>query len=68
MGLARRWETRLQQWEETLPGHSWRRAREVDLPTQTLALAAQFVLCAAPLLVAISAVVRLWGSGSLLGL
>ena len=65
MGLARRWETRLQQWEETLPGHSWRRAREVDLPTQTLALAAQLVLCAAPLLVAISAVVRRAGGKGL---
>ena len=65
MGVARRWETRLQQWEESLPGHSWRRAREVDLPTQTLALAAQLVLCAAPLLVAISAVVRRAGGKGL---
>lgn len=41
-----------------LPGHSWRKANEAGLVIRTLALSAQQVLCAAPLLVAMSAVVR----------
>ncbi len=57
----------LERWSASLPGHSWRRAREIDLPTQTLALAAQLVLCAAPLLVATSAVVRRAGGKGLGG-
>src|ERR1700712_3367220 len=65
MKPTQRWEERLRRWEDTLPGHSWRRAREIDLPTQTLALAAQLVLCAAPLLVATSAVVRRAGGKGL---
>src|SRR3979409_626315 len=47
-----------ERWFDSLPGHGWRRAHELDLVTQTLALAAQQVLCTAPLLVATSAIVR----------
>jgi membrane protein len=47
-----------ERWTDSLPGHGWRRAHELDLVTQTLALAAQQVLCTAPLLVATSAIVR----------
>jgi membrane protein len=46
-GLGRSW-----------PGKCWRRGQDLQVPTQMLALAAQMVLCAAPLLVATSAVVR----------
>src|ERR1700712_2785713 len=67
MKPTQRWQLRLERWESTLPGHSWRRAREIDLPTQTLALAAQLVLCAAPLLVATSPVVRRAGGKGLGG-
>jgi len=42
----------------SVAAHGWRRARELDLFTQTLALGAQQVLCTAPLLVAVSAVVQ----------
>jgi membrane protein len=48
----------LERWSDTLPGRGWRRAYEIDLVTQTLALAAQQVLCTAPLLVATSAIVQ----------
>jgi membrane protein len=48
----------VQRWHDSLPGHGWRRANELDLVTQTLALGAQQVLCTAPLLVAMSAIVR----------
>jgi membrane protein len=48
----------LARWENSLPGHGWRRANELGLVTQTLALGAQQVLCTAPLLVAASAVIR----------
>ncbi len=41
-----------------LPGHSWRKVHESGLVILTLALSAQQVLCAAPMLVAMSAVVR----------
>lgn len=65
MGVPQSWiPDGLERLSASLPGHSWRRAREIDLPTQTLALAAQLVLCAAPLLVATSAVVlRAGGKG-----
>ncbi len=46
------------RWTNGLPGHSWRKAHEAGLVILTLALSAQQVLCAAPLLVAMSAVVR----------
>lgn len=46
------------RWTDGLPGHSWRKAHETGLVILTLALSAQQVLCAAPLLVAMSAVVR----------
>ncbi len=48
----------LKRRADSLPGHGWRRAHELDLATQTLALGAQQVLCTAPLLVAASAVVQ----------
>lgn len=48
----------------TLPGHSWRRAQELNLVNQSLALAAQQMLCTAPLLVAFSAIsLRTTGRG-----
>lgn len=46
------------RWTDGLPGHSWRKAHEAGLIILTLALSAQQVLCAAPMLVAMSAVVR----------
>jgi len=46
------------RWTDGLPGHSWRKVHEAGLVILTLALSAQQVLCAAPLLVAMSAVVR----------
>ena len=48
----------VQRWQRSLPGHSWRRADDLNLATHALALAAQQVLCTAPLLVAASAVLR----------
>jgi membrane protein len=54
----RRFAVGLERWNDSLPGHGWRRAHELDLVTQTLALGAQQVLCTAPLLVATSAIVR----------
>lgn len=57
-----RWADRIRdgaaRWTDGLPGHSWRKAHESGLVILTLALSAQQVLCAAPLLVAMSAVVR----------
>jgi len=49
---------RVSRWTDGLPGHTWRTAHEAGLVILTLALSAQQVLCAAPLLVAMSAVVR----------
>jgi membrane protein len=45
-------------WSRSLGGASWRRMRELDLDTHALALGAQQVLCTAPLVVAMSAVVQ----------
>ena len=45
-------------WQRSLGGASWRRMREIDLDTHALALCAQQVLCTAPLVVAMSAVVQ----------
>src|SRR3954470_4140110 len=42
----------------SLGGRGYRRVRELDLDTHTLALCAQQVLCTAPLIVAISAVLQ----------
>jgi membrane protein len=61
-----RWTHRLVAWWETcFAGHSWRRARDVDVLTHIFALVAQLVLCAAPLLIAASAVVRRSGGKGL---
>ncbi len=62
--VATRWPTvgRFVAWaERTVPGRYSRRARELNLPMLTLALAAQQMLCTAPLLVAVTAVGRRYG-------
>jgi membrane protein len=52
-------------WARSLGGHGYRRVRELDLDTHALALCAQQVLCTAPLIVAMSAVLqRLTGRGA----
>lgn len=45
-------------WRNSLGGHGYRRIREIDLDTHALALCAQQVLCTAPLVVAVSAVLQ----------
>jgi membrane protein len=45
-------------WARSLYGHGYRRVRELDLDTHALALCAQQVLCTAPLVVAMSAVLQ----------
>ena len=45
-------------WAQSLYANGWRRVRELDLDTHALALCAQQVLCTAPLIVAISAVLQ----------
>lgn len=45
-------------WAQSLYGSGWARVRELDLDTHALALCAQQVLCTAPLIVAISAVLQ----------
>ena len=45
-------------WSQSLGGAGLRRVRELDLDTRALALGAQQLLCTAPLIVAISAVVQ----------
>ncbi len=45
-------------WAQSLYGNGFRRIRELDLDTHALALCAQQVLCTAPLLVAMSAVLQ----------
>ncbi len=53
-----------QWWSRSLPGHGVRRVREINLATHVLALSAQQVLCTAPLVVALSAVLqRVTGRG-----
>ncbi len=53
-----------QWWSRSLPGHGVRRVRELNLATHVLALSAQQVLCTAPLVVALSAVLqRVTGRG-----
>ena len=66
MGYASRgWRSADSALESDLASRCWRRGRELQVPTQILALAAQMVLCAAPLLVATSAVVRRAGGHGL---
>ncbi|MCW2596916.1 MAG: rane protein [Pseudonocardiales bacterium] len=45
-------------WAQSLGGSGWRRIRELDLDTHALAFCAQQVLCTAPLIVAMSAVMQ----------
>ncbi len=52
MAAGRAW------WARSLYGSGWRRVRELDLDTHALALCAQQVLCTAPLIVAMSAVLQ----------
>ena len=60
----RRLEAGRAWWANSLYGIGYRRIRELDLDTHALALCAQQVLCTAPLIVAISAVLqRTTGSG-----
>ncbi|MDQ6874205.1 MAG: YihY/virulence factor BrkB family protein [Actinomycetota bacterium] len=59
---ARRWA------QDTLPGQAWQRGNEINLGTQSLVLAAQQMLCTAPLLVALSALSRRAGGHELGGL
>lgn len=49
---GRRW------WAQSIGGRGLRRIREIDLDTHALALCAQQVLCTAPLIVAMSAVLQ----------
>jgi membrane protein len=49
---ARRW------WLRSIGGSGWRRMRDIDLDTHALALCAQQVLCTAPLIVAMAAVLQ----------
>lgn len=52
-------------WARSMPGHGYRRVREIDLDTHALALCAQQVLCTAPLVVAMGAVLeRTTGRGA----
>ena len=62
--LAARVEILATRWEQSLPGHAWARGLRLDVATHTLALAAQQVLCTAPLLVATSALLRRFRMGS----
>lgn len=50
-------------WRESYLGACWRRADTLDLPTAVLALGAQEVLCTAPMLVAMSAVMSRYHLG-----
>ena len=60
----RRVQASREWWARSLYGSGWRRIRELDLDTHALALCAQQVLCTAPLIVAISAVLqRVQGHG-----
>jgi membrane protein len=69
LSASRRWASELlERQQHTVAGHSWRRAQELNLVTQTLALAAQQMLCTAPLLVALSALGRRFGARSVGGL
>lgn len=45
-------------WGRSIGGLSWKRIRQLDLDTHALALCAQQVLCTAPLIVAMSAVLQ----------
>jgi membrane protein len=45
-------------WQRSIGGSGWRRMREIDLDTHALALCAQQVLCTAPLIVAMAAVLQ----------
>lgn len=62
--LAARVEVWATRWQRSLPGHAWQRGQRLDVATHTLALAAQQVLCTAPLLVAMSALLRRFHLGS----
>lgn len=52
MNRVRQW------WDDNLVATGRTRVRELDLGTHALALCAQHVLCAAPLVVAVAAVLQ----------
>jgi membrane protein len=54
LAAARRWLA------SSLGGRGYKRVREIDLDTHALALCAQQVLCTAPLIVAMGAVLQRW--------
>lgn len=57
--------TRLRErWSRTLLGHALDRSSSLDLGTYTLALSAQLVLCLAPLVIAVSSILRRFRAGS----
>lgn len=57
--------SRLQRrWERSLLGHAVGQSNARDLGTHTLALSAQLVLCLAPLVVAVSSILRRFRAGS----
>jgi membrane protein len=59
LAAARRWLA------NSLGGRGYKRIREIDLDTHALALCAQQVLCTAPLIIAMGAVLQRWtGHGS----
>ncbi len=58
LDAVRRLEAGRLWWNQSIGGHGLRRMRELDLNTHALALCAQQVLCTAPLIVAISAVMQ----------
>lgn len=59
LGIARRrLESGRRRWDRSLPADAGRRVRELDLATHVVALCAQQMLCTAPLVVAMSAVLQ----------
>jgi hypothetical protein len=57
-GLRSRWAVLADRFTHSVWGYLWLRARELNLATLCLALAAQQMLCTAPLLVAFSVIAR----------
>ncbi len=56
------------RWGRSLLAHAWQKGRSLDIVTHALALAAQQVLCTAPLLVAVSALLQRFHLGSVVSL
>lgn len=62
-GPANRIDALGKRWRDSPTGALYRRSVQLELGIHSLALAAQHVLCAAPFLVAMSALARQWGLG-----